>query len=116
MKRPGNVIINSPFVCPAQHWVEGKAGLEIKPERRPASYEVIDSRNNTKRVETLDLVNTIRGRVDAWRAAGWPGITIVTRPAGRPGDKVGHRVEHGAPLFSRRYGQATAVVIFDWPV
>ena len=38
-----------------------------------------------------------------------PGITIVTRPAGRPGEKA----EHGAPLFSRRYGQATAVVIFE---
>ncbi len=37
------------------------------------------------------------------------GITIVARPAGRPGDKV----EHGAPLFSRRYGQSTGVVIFD---
>ncbi|NEJ11107.1 type III restriction endonuclease subunit R, partial [Rhizobium leguminosarum] len=24
-------------------------------------------------------VNTIRGRVDQWRADGWPGITIVTR-------------------------------------
>ena len=80
MEKPKSLIINSPFVCPAQHWVEGQgAKLEIKPERRPASYEVIDSRNNTKRVETLDLVNTIRGRVDAWRAAGWPGITIVTR-------------------------------------
>jgi 4-hydroxybutyryl-CoA dehydratase/vinylacetyl-CoA-Delta-isomerase len=38
-----------------------------------------------------------------------PGITIVARPAGRPGDKV----EHGSPLFSRKYGQSTAVVIFD---
>ena len=38
-----------------------------------------------------------------------PGLTIVSRPAGRPGDKV----EHGAPLFSRRYGQATAVLVFD---
>lgn len=37
------------------------------------------------------------------------GLTIVARPAGRPGDKV----EHGAPLFSRRYGQSTGVVIFD---
>ncbi len=37
------------------------------------------------------------------------GITIVARPAGRPGDKV----EHGAALFSRRYGQSTGVVIFD---
>ena len=38
-----------------------------------------------------------------------PGITIVARPAGRPGEKV----EHGAPLFSRRYGQSTGVVSFD---
>ncbi len=38
-----------------------------------------------------------------------PGITMVSRPAGRPGDKV----EHGAPLFSRKYGQSTAVVVFD---
>lgn len=75
-----SLIINTPFVCPAQHWVEGKGGkLEIKPERRPASYEVFDARNNTKRTEVLDLVNIIRARVDAWREAGWPGVTIVTR-------------------------------------
>jgi 4-hydroxybutyryl-CoA dehydratase / vinylacetyl-CoA-Delta-isomerase len=37
------------------------------------------------------------------------GITIVARPAGRPGEKV----EHGEPLFSRKYGQSTGVVIFD---
>jgi 4-hydroxybutyryl-CoA dehydratase/vinylacetyl-CoA-Delta-isomerase len=38
-----------------------------------------------------------------------PGITIVARPAGRPGEKV----EHGAALFSRKYGQSTGVVMFD---
>ncbi|MBL8397913.1 MAG: 4-hydroxyphenylacetate 3-hydroxylase [Candidatus Accumulibacter sp.] len=38
-----------------------------------------------------------------------PGVTIIARPAGRPGEKP----EHGAPLFSRRYGQSTAVVVFD---
>ncbi len=38
-----------------------------------------------------------------------PGIAIVARPAGRPGEKL----EHGAALFSRRYGQSTGVVIFD---
>jgi 4-hydroxybutyryl-CoA dehydratase/vinylacetyl-CoA-Delta-isomerase len=37
------------------------------------------------------------------------GLTIVSRPAGRPGEKV----EHGAALFSRRYGQATGVLVFD---
>ncbi len=33
------------------------------------------------------------------------GVTIVARPAGRPGEK--------AALFSARYGQSTAVVMFD---
>ncbi|HEY8357805.1 MAG TPA: 4-hydroxyphenylacetate 3-hydroxylase N-terminal domain-containing protein, partial [Ramlibacter sp.] len=37
------------------------------------------------------------------------GLTIVARPAGRPGEKV----EHGEPLFSRKYGQSTGVCIFD---
>lgn len=37
------------------------------------------------------------------------GITIVARPAGRPGEKL----EHGSALFSRKYGQSTGVVIFD---
>ncbi|MDO9148460.1 MAG: 4-hydroxyphenylacetate 3-hydroxylase N-terminal domain-containing protein [Hydrogenophaga sp.] len=38
-----------------------------------------------------------------------PGLTIVARPAGRPGEQV----EHGAALFSRKYGQSTGVCIFD---
>jgi 4-hydroxybutyryl-CoA dehydratase/vinylacetyl-CoA-Delta-isomerase len=38
-----------------------------------------------------------------------PGLTIVARPAGRPGEKV----EHGEPLFSRKYGQSTGVCTFE---
>jgi 4-hydroxybutyryl-CoA dehydratase / vinylacetyl-CoA-Delta-isomerase len=38
-----------------------------------------------------------------------PGLTIVARPAGRPGEKV----EHGEALFSRKYGQSTGVCLFD---
>lgn len=38
-----------------------------------------------------------------------PGLTIVARPAGRPGEQV----EHGEPLFSRKYGQSTGVCLFD---
>lgn len=75
-----SLIINKPWEMPQQHWVEGKGGkLEIKSERRPASYEVFDSRNNTKRTEVLGMVNTIRARVDQWRDDSWPGVTIVTR-------------------------------------
>ena len=75
-----SLIINRPWERPAQYWVEGKGGkLEIKTERRPASYDVFDARNNTKRTEVLSMVNTIRERVDQWREAGWPGVTIMTR-------------------------------------
>jgi 4-hydroxybutyryl-CoA dehydratase/vinylacetyl-CoA-Delta-isomerase len=38
-----------------------------------------------------------------------PGVVMVARPAGRPGEKL----EHGDALFSRKYGQSTAVVMFD---
>jgi 4-hydroxybutyryl-CoA dehydratase / vinylacetyl-CoA-Delta-isomerase len=38
-----------------------------------------------------------------------PGVTMIARPAGRPGE----RLEHGEALFSRKYGQSTAVVMFD---
>lgn len=51
----------------------------------------------------LNLRQRKRRPVDA------PGVIIVARPAGRPGEEV----EHGAALFSRRYGQSSAVVIFD---
>ena len=32
-----------------------------------------------------------------------PGITIIARPAGRPGENP----EHGEALFSKKYGQST---------
>jgi type III restriction enzyme len=77
---PGNVIINSPFAAPAQHWVQqGDGRLALTPGRRPASYEIYDVRNNTRRVEVLEQVNEIRRRVDAWRADDYPGVTAVTR-------------------------------------
>lgn len=75
-----SLIINKPWEMPHQHWIESKGGnLEIKSERRPANYEVFDARNNTKRTEVLGMVNTIRARVDQWRADSCPGVTIVTR-------------------------------------
>jgi 4-hydroxybutyryl-CoA dehydratase/vinylacetyl-CoA-Delta-isomerase len=38
-----------------------------------------------------------------------PGVTVIARRAGRPGEKL----EHGAALFSHKYGQSTGVVLFD---
>lgn len=80
VSKPKSLIINNPFDRPVQHWVPGKHGvLEIVPERRSAGYEIFDIRNNTRRTEPLVLVNTIRARVNAWRIAGYPGITAVTQ-------------------------------------
>lgn len=80
MSQPKSLIINSPYEAPRQHWVQATGGaLSIVPERRPAGYEIFDIRNNTRRTETLNLVNDIRKRVDEWRAAEYPGITSITR-------------------------------------
>ena len=64
-------------------------------------FLVMPSRNMGR--EDAEFAVCCAVRVDA------PGITIVSRPAGRPGEQL----EHGEALFSRKYGQATAVVLFD---
>ncbi len=75
-----SLIINSPFVRPTHHWLrKGDNKLELQTGRRPAGYEIFDTRNNTVRTVELDLVNRIRERVDAWREAGYPGVTTITR-------------------------------------
>jgi len=75
-----SLIISSPFECPTHHWHRaGDDELELREGRRPAGYEIFDTRNNTVRRVELELVNRIRERVDAWRGAGYPGVTAVTR-------------------------------------
>lgn len=74
-----SLILNSPYDCPALHWQDDRGSLNLAHGRRPAGYEIFDTRNNTHRVEALELVNRIRERVDAWRAAEYPGVTRVTR-------------------------------------
>jgi type III restriction enzyme len=76
-----SLIINSPYEMPNRHWSQDANGkiAQIAEGRRPAAYEMYDTRNNTRRVALLDTVNRIRQRVDEWRTAGWPGITMVTR-------------------------------------
>ncbi len=74
MTLPASLIINSPFERPTHHWRRaGDSRLELLEGRRPAGYEVFDTRNNTVRTVALAQVNRIRERVDAWRAADYPG-------------------------------------------
>lgn len=76
-----SLIINSPYVRPGRHWVETRPNtpLAMVESRRPAGYEIFDPRNHTKRIVTLDRVNEIRTRLEAWQQAGRPGLTSVTR-------------------------------------
>lgn len=79
MSAPQSLIINSPFVEPQQHWAENPdRTLRLEEKRRPAGYEIIDTRENTRRQVPIPLVDDIRQRVAQWRAAGWPGVTAVT--------------------------------------
>lgn len=79
MASPKSLIINSPYEQPALHWRDDRGTLHLENGRRPAGYEIFDTRNNTRRTQPLELVNRIRERVDAWREAQWPGVTTVTR-------------------------------------
>jgi type III restriction enzyme len=74
-----SLILNSPYDAPTLHWREERGTLSLAHGRRPAGYEIFDTRQNTRRTEPLELVNRIRERVDAWRLAEFPGVTSVTR-------------------------------------
>ena len=60
-------------------------------------FLVMPCRTHTK--EDVDFAVCCAVPVDA------PGVTIITRPAGRPGE--------AAAKFSAKYGQATGVVVFE---
>lgn len=80
MSKAKSLIISSPFERPTHHWQRKSDNkLQLMTGRRPAGYEIFDTRANTVRGVQLDLVNRIRERVDAWRDAGYPGVTSVTR-------------------------------------
>lgn len=80
MSKTKSLIISSPFERPTHHWQRKTDNkLELITGRRAAGYEIFDTRANTVRVVQLELVNRIRERVDAWREAGYPGVTSITR-------------------------------------
>lgn len=110
--KPKSLIINSPFERPERYWAQPKAdgSLEIKEERRPAGYEIYDPRANTRRTVALDRVNEIRKRVDAWREAGRPGITSVTRRL------LEHWADPEAREFPFYFCQFEAVETLVWVV
>ena len=79
------LIINRPFEEPGEYWSYDRERRKFsrKKGRRPAGYLVASGDSKTFDdpgvfVE-IPLVNQIRSRVKAWREAGYPGVTSVTK-------------------------------------
>lgn len=104
-----SLIINSPYDAPTRYWEQARDGtLAIREERRAASYEIFDVRNNTRRTESLGQVNEIRGRIAAWRKAGYPGITTVTRSL------LDHWLDRSARQLPFYFCQLEAIETLIW--
>jgi len=79
------LIINSPWDEPREHWFYDRETrmFERRPGRRPAGYIVATP--GSKAFDDpgvfveLPLVNQIRPRIKAWREAGYPGVTGITK-------------------------------------
>lgn len=80
------LIINSPYEEPHRYWRynrESRTFTLVEGERRPAGYVVASesskSFDDPGVFVEIPLVNQIRPRVNAWRKAGYPGISGITR-------------------------------------
>jgi type III restriction enzyme len=79
------LIINSPYEEPKYHWHYDRQTrtFELVEGRRPAGYVVATpgskSFDDPGIFVEIPLVNQIRPRVKAWREAGYPGVTAITK-------------------------------------
>jgi len=79
------LIINTPYAEPERHWRYEREtrSFDLLEGRRPAGYVVASGESKAFDdpgifVE-IPLVNQIRPRVAAWREAGYPGVTSITK-------------------------------------
>ncbi|HOR77591.1 MAG TPA: DEAD/DEAH box helicase family protein [Anaerolineaceae bacterium] len=79
------LIINSPYEEPTQHWRYDRETrtFDLVEGRRPAGYVVATpgskSFDDPGIFVEIPLVNQIRPRVKAWREAGYPGVSSITK-------------------------------------
>jgi type III restriction enzyme len=79
------LIINSPYDEPERHWRYERETrtFDLVEGRRPAGYVVAsgDSKafDDPGIFVEIPLVNQIRPRVAAWREAGYPGVSAITK-------------------------------------
>ncbi|HEY0834828.1 MAG TPA: 4-hydroxyphenylacetate 3-hydroxylase N-terminal domain-containing protein [Azospirillum sp.] len=100
-KRPGAQANPDVYVHIAQRRPDGIVirGIKAIVTGAPYMHEFLVMPCRTMTAEDADFAVCCAVPVDA------PGVTIVARPAGRPGE--------AAASFSGRYGQSTGVVVFD---
>ena len=109
MSSPRSLIINSPYERPLFHWREvAPDKLVVEKGRRPASYEIFDTRAETRRTVLLERVNQIREKVDVWREAGRPGISIVTKRL------LEHWEDREARTYPFYFAQLEAIETLIW--
>jgi 4-hydroxybutyryl-CoA dehydratase/vinylacetyl-CoA-Delta-isomerase len=99
--RPGRQEVRDSYVHIKERRKEGIviSGTKAIVTGGPYMHELLVMPCRTMTAEDRDFAVCCAVPVDA------PGITMVARPAGRPGEK--------AALFSNRFGQSTAVVLFE---
>jgi type III restriction enzyme len=80
-----HLIVNSPYDEPRHHWHYHRETqtFSLKGGRRPAGYVIASESSRAfddpGRFIPIELVNHIRPRVKAWREAGYPGVSGITR-------------------------------------
>lgn len=79
------LIINLPYEEPQRHWRYDREThtFDLVNGRSPAGYVVATpgskAFDDPGLFVEIPLVNSIRPRVKAWRAAGYPGVTSITK-------------------------------------
>ncbi len=79
------LIVNSPYEEPARHWSYDRTThlFDLAEGRRPAGYVIASegsrSFDDPGHFIEIPLVNRIRPCVRAWREAGYPGVTGITK-------------------------------------
>jgi type III restriction enzyme len=79
------LIVNSPYEEPQRYWSyhRERRTFSLQEGRRPAGYVVASegsrSFDDPGVFVEIPLVNQIRPRVKAWREAGYPGVTSITK-------------------------------------
>ena len=108
------LIINSAYREPTHHWKYDLSGQTFIREagRRPAGYFIAgqgsNQYNDIGQFIELPLVNRIRPRVKAWREAGYPGVTGVTRKL------LDHWNDKDARQYPFFYCQMDAIETLIW--